>query len=63
MVVNQLVFRHRVLRKHKLSYFPIRYYIVIDVLSLMRQNWLLYSRCRSTLIYTNDSLASGVGSL
>ena len=43
MVVNQLVFTHRALRKHKLSHFPIRYYIVIDVLSLMRQNWLLYS--------------------
>ena len=43
MVVNQLVFRHRALRKHKLSHFPIRYYIVSDVLSLMRQNWLLYS--------------------
>ena len=43
MVVNQLVFRHRALRKHKLSHFPIKYYIVIDVLPLMRQNWLLYS--------------------
>ena len=42
MVVNQLVFTHRALRKHKLSHFPIRYYIVIDVLSLIRQNWLLY---------------------
>ena len=28
MVVNQLVFTHRALRKHKLSHFPIRYYIV-----------------------------------
>ena len=43
MVVNQLVFTHRTLREHKLSHFPTRYYIVLDVLSLMRQNWLLYS--------------------
>ena len=50
MVVNQLVFTHRALRKNKLSHFPIRYYIVLDVPSLMRQNWLLYSTGRANCL-------------
>ena len=49
-VVNQPVFTHRALRKHKLSQFPIRSYIVIDVLSLMHQN-RIYSNFRELTQY------------